>query len=464
MSHVLRRDFLKTGGAMVVGFSLRGVLPAQERNQPGPPDARQVDTWLAIHADNTATVYIGFAELGQGASTALLQIAAEELDLEMLQVKTVRLDTNVTPNQGGTYSSASINRGGPQIRTAAAEARLALLKLASAKLGAPLDRLTVSKGIVSSSTQSVSYGELVGDKRFNVAFTGSATPKPTSEYKIVGTPVLRNDTPAKVSAQYTYMQYVRVPGMLHGRVVRPRGQRMYGAGAKISSVDEASIGSIPGARVVRKGDFLGVVAGSEWDAIRAAQQLKVTWETPPTLPGDAALHDHMRAAKTEDSIVLERGNVAAGISAATHIVSQICHGPYHAHAPFGPNCALADVKADSVLLMCSTQDVYGTRNSLARVCSACPRKRFACSITKARAPTATVVMTTSRRPLHFFRSSPDKPVRLQFMRWDEHGWDNYGPAHVGEVPRRRRCATARSSPTNITAGSTAGAIPKPPRS
>ncbi|HEY2843494.1 MAG TPA: molybdopterin cofactor-binding domain-containing protein, partial [Bryobacteraceae bacterium] len=390
-----------------------------------------VDTWLAIHADNTATVYIGFAELGQGASTALLQIAAEELDLEMLQVKTVRLDTNVTPNQGGTYSSASINRGGPQIRTAAAEARLALLKLASAKLGAPLDRLTVSKGIVSSSTQSVSYGELVGDKRFNVAFTGSATPKPTSQYKIVGTPVLRNDTPAKVSAQYIYMQYVRVPGMLHGRVVRPRGQRMYGAGAKITSVDEASIGSIPGARVVRKGDFLGVVAVSEWDAIRAAQQLKVTWETPPALPGDAALHDHMRAAKTEDSIVLERGNVAAGISAATHTVSQICHGPYHAHAPFGPNCALADVKADSVLLMCSTQDVYGTRTSLSRLLGM-PAEKIRVQYYEGSGTYGHSCYDDIAQASALLSQLAGKPVRLQFMRWDEHGWDNYGPAHVGE--------------------------------
>ena len=302
---MIRRDFLKAGGALVVGFSLRDTLVAQEQvvrgTKAGPPDAQQVDTWLAIHADNTATVYIGFAELGQGASTALLQIAAEELDLDMSQIKTVRLDTNVTPNQGGTYSSASINRGGPQVRTAAAEARLALLKLASAKLNTPQDQLTVSKGVVSGSgIRSVTYGELVGDKPFNVTFTGNAPVKPTTEYKIVGTKFPRNDTPAKVSAQYTYMQYVRVPGMLHGRVVRPRGQRMYGAGAKIVSVDEASIRAIPGARVVRKGDFLGVVAENEWDAIRAAQQLKVVWETPPALPGNAGLYEHMRAAKTED--------------------------------------------------------------------------------------------------------------------------------------------------------------------
>src|SRR5258708_28731082 len=134
-----RREFLKTGGALVIGFQLRDVLSAQQR--PGPPDAKQIDTWLAIHADNTATVYVGFAELGQGASTALLQIAADELDLDMGQIKSVRLDTNVTPNQGGTYSSASIARGGPQVRTAAAEARLALLGMASKRLNVPAESL-----------------------------------------------------------------------------------------------------------------------------------------------------------------------------------------------------------------------------------------------------------------------------------------------------------------------------------
>src|SRR5580658_10055412 len=180
-----RRDFLKAGGALVVGFHLRDALLGQEAplvrgTVAGPPDAKQVDTWLAVHADNTATVYIGFAELGQGNSTALLQVAAEELDLEMSQIKTVRLDTNVTPNQGGTYSSAAINRGGPQVRTAAAEARLALLNLASKKLDAPVERLTVSRGVVSvkdSPARSVSYGDLVGGKLFNLPFTGTAPAK-----------------------------------------------------------------------------------------------------------------------------------------------------------------------------------------------------------------------------------------------------------------------------------------------
>jgi nicotinate dehydrogenase subunit B len=143
MTALPRREFLKGGGALVIGFSLRDVLTAQTTPGlarrgavAGPPDAKQIDTWLAIHADNTATVYVGFAELGQGASTALLQIAADELDLDMGQIKSVRLDTNVTPNQGGTYSSASIARGGPQVRQAAAEARRALLGMASTRLSA----------------------------------------------------------------------------------------------------------------------------------------------------------------------------------------------------------------------------------------------------------------------------------------------------------------------------------------
>src|SRR5207249_7939631 len=146
-----RRDFMKTGGALIVGFSLGDTSLAQNSASAAARslDLKQIDTWLAIHADNTATIYIGFAELGQGASTALLQVAAEELDLDMNQVQSVQLDTNITPNQGGTYSSAAINRGSPQIRSAAAEARQALLQLASKRLDTPGDRLSVTKGVVS---------------------------------------------------------------------------------------------------------------------------------------------------------------------------------------------------------------------------------------------------------------------------------------------------------------------------
>ena len=429
---------MKTGGALVVGFTLRDALGAQAPAAPAarsPLDLKQLDTWLAIHSDNTATIYIGFAELGQGASTALLQVAAEELDLDMSQVKSVQLDTNVTPNQGGTYSSAAINRGSPQIRAAAAEARQALLLLASKRLETPLESLSVSKGIVSvvgGASRSVKYGELVGDKPFNLAVTGSAPVKTPGQYKLVGTPIVRNDIPDKVSAKYAYMQHVRVPGMLHGRIVRPRGQGAYGAGAKILTLDEASIRGIQGARVVRRGDFVGVVAENEWDAVRAAQELRITWDTTPLLPGNDRMYEQMRSAETQDRIVLERGNVATALSTAPHVVSQIGRGPYHAHAAFGPNCAVADVKADSALVISTTQDVYGTRASLAGVLGM-PAEKIQVRYQEGASNYGHGCQDDAAQAAAIMSQIAGTPVRLQFMRWDEHGWDNYGPAHLGEV-------------------------------
>ncbi|HXQ27608.1 MAG TPA: molybdopterin cofactor-binding domain-containing protein [Candidatus Acidoferrales bacterium] len=442
-----RRKFLKAGGALVIGFSSAGFLgdalfaqgtaTAARGAAAGSPDPKQIDTWLAIHADNTATVYIGYVELGQGSTTSLLQIAAEELDLEMSQVSTVRLDTNLTPNQGGTYSSSSIARGSPAIRTAAAEARQALLALASKKLGAPVERLIVSKGVVTvgglgGEAPSVTYGELVGDKPFNLAFTGTAPVKPVSDYKLVGARPTRNDIPDKVSGKYVYIQHLRLPGMLHGRVVRPRGQGVYGAGAKVATIDESSIAGIAGARVVRKGDFVGVVAEREWDAVRAARQLKITWDMPATLPGNAGLYEKMRADKTTDRVVLERGNVSTALSGAPHVASGTYHCPYQMHAPFGPNCALGDVTPDSALVICSTQDVYATRNTLAGVLGLPPQKvrvqYYEGSGTYGHSCYDDVAQAAA-----ILSQLAGKPVRLQFMRWDEHGWDLYGPAHVGEI-------------------------------
>jgi nicotinate dehydrogenase subunit B len=446
-----RREFLKAGGALVIGFSSSGwaadALFAQSATPPtaargttaGPPDPREIDTWLAIHADNSATVFIGYVELGQGSTTSLLQIAAEELDLDMSQVRTIQLDTNVTPNQGGTYSSSSIARGSPAIRTAAAEGRQALLQMASKRLNTPIAQLSVARGVVSAAnftSGEVTYGELIGDGLFHLTITGKAPLKPVADYKLVGARPPRNDIPDKVSGKYVYLQHLRLPGMVHGRVVRPRGQGVYGAGAKVLTMDETSIANIPGARVLRKGDFVGVVADAEWDAIRAAQRLQITWDLPATLPGSDALYDAMRADKTIDRVVLERGDVTAAFSAASaggaQVASQNCHAPYQAHAPFGPNGALADVTGDSALVICSTQDVYATRNTVAGVLGMSAQKvrvkYFEGSGTYGHSCYDDVAQAAA-----LLSQLAGKPVRLQFMRWDEHGWDNYGPAHVGEV-------------------------------
>src|SRR5215471_16525336 len=300
-----RREFLKATGSLVVGFSAAEILEAQTPTSvtargtaSGPPDEAQLDSYFAIHPDNTVTIFSGYVELGQGGPTALRQIAAEELDLALEQVLTVRNDTFVCTN-GATYASMTVGVGGVKLRAAAAEARRALLTLASERLKVPLEDLNVEKGVIRTKTdpqRSVTYGELMGDKPFNhryeaVPYRGvglelprtnpaNASPKPRAEYKIVGQRIARADITDKVIGKYNYIQHVRVPGMLHGRVMWPRGQGAYAAGnLKIVSIDEQSIQAIPEAKIIRKGNFVGVAAAREWDAVRAARQLKVTWDT-----------------------------------------------------------------------------------------------------------------------------------------------------------------------------------------
>jgi nicotinate dehydrogenase subunit B len=438
-----RREFLKAGGAMVIGFSMRGEAFAQlpaggaaRGSVPGPPDQKLIDTWIAIHTDNTATAYIGYVELGQGASTALLQIAADELDLDMSQISSVRLDTHVTPNQGATVASAAIERGGPQIRAAAAEARQALLTLASRKLGVPADRLKVSKGIVSvagDTSKSVNYGDLLGDKPFEIALTGTAPQKTPSQYQLVGARHPRLDLPDKVSGHYTYVQHVRLPGMLHARVVRPLGQGAYADGAHLASFDESSIANIPGVRIVRRRDFLAVVSSNEWDAVRAAKQLHVTWDTPPSsLAGTAGLFDQMRSSKTTDSVIAEKGDVTAALARATHVVQATYRGPYQGHMPFGPNCAVADVTPAGTTVMCSTQSVYGTRDKVATVLGI-PATNVRVQYFEGAGTFGRSCYDDAAQAAAMVSKEVGAPVRVQFSRADEHGWDNFGPAHLADV-------------------------------
>ena len=433
-----RRNLLKGGGALVIGFSIGGsALPAAAArgDVAGPPDPNAIDSWIAVHADNTATIYLGKGEFGQGNTTGLLQIAGEELDLDMGQLRWVQLDTNVTPNQGATTSSSSIHRGGPQLRAAAAEARQALLALASTRLGVQTGSLTVSKGVVSIDghpTRSVTYGALLGDKPFNVKFTGTAPQKPINRYKLVGTRVPRVDIPAKASGTYVHMQHVRVPDMLHGRIVRPPGQGAYGAGAKPASIDESSIADIPTARVVRKGDFVGVVAEREWDAIKAARALKVTWQESATLPSNADLFERMRAAKTTDTVIADWGDAPNAFAQAAHVASSTYRCPYQSHAPFGPNCALADVGPNGALVMSSTQDIYNSRDMLAQVLGL-PIDKIRVQYYEGSGTFGRSCYEDAAQAAAVMSQAVGKPVRVQFMRSDELGWDDYGPAHLADV-------------------------------
>jgi CO/xanthine dehydrogenase Mo-binding subunit len=422
----------------VVGFSLLGAKPAlaARGDAAGPPNPDVIDTWIAIHADNTATIYFGKCELGQGNTTGLLQVAAEELDLGLDQVRSVRLDTNVTPNQGATSSSSSIHRDAPKLRAAAAQAREALLARAARRIGVQMGSLTVTRGVVSvrgeGGFRSVTYGELLGDRPFNVKFTGTAPLKPAGRYTIVGSSPPRVDIPAKAAGKYEHIQHVRVPGMLHGRVVLPKGQGAFSAGARIKEYDEASINHIPGVRVVRKNGFIGVVAEREWDAIKAAQQLKVTWEERPELPGNDNLFKRMRAEKTTDTIIANVGNPdqAMAVAAHTRSASYLC--PYQGHLPFAPNCAVADVTSEGALVRCSSQDIYNARSMLATVLGL-PVEKVRVQYYESSGTFGRSCYEDAAQAAAILSQAVNRPVRLQYMRWDEHGWDNYGPAHIAEV-------------------------------
>jgi CO/xanthine dehydrogenase Mo-binding subunit len=266
--------------------------------------------------------------------------------------------------------------------------------------------------VAGNAARSVTYGDLLGDRSFDIPFTGTAPQKPVAQYRVVGTNVPRRDLPDKVSGTYVYVQHVRLPGMLHGRVVRPRGQRAYADGARVVTLDEASIKDIPGVRIVRQRDFVGVVSVTEWDAIRAA--------------------DRMRAAATTDTTIAERGDVAASLGSAAHVVKATYRGPYQAHAPFGPNCAVADATVDPAVVICSSQGIYGTRDKVAAVLGL-PADRVRVEYYEGAGTFGRSCFDDAAEAAAIMSQAVGKPVRVQFMRWDEHGWDNYGPPHLADV-------------------------------
>jgi CO/xanthine dehydrogenase Mo-binding subunit len=445
----LRRRLIQSGGALLVGLSLGGcaasrredaanapaLLPVLRDPVPGPPDAAEVDSWLAIHEDDTATLYIGFAELGQGATTALLQVAAEELEFPLERLHAAPLDTHRSVNQGGTYSSASVQRGRPQVAAAAAHARATLLDLAAVHLGVDRDALAVERGVVfdrNTPSRRVSYGRLVGGRQLRTRIEGTPLLKPVENYTLVGARVPRADLSSRVDGTHVYIQHIRLPGMLHGRVVRPRGQARYGAGARVLAVDESSIAHIPGARLLRQGDFIGVVAPSEWNAVRAAAALRVQWEQPPPLPGTEGLHEALRTARTVDNVVAERGDPAGAAAGAAARVRFTGHGPYQAHAPFAPNCALADIRADGGLVICSSQDIYACRRTLAALLGL-PQEKLRVQFAESSGTYGHSCYDDAAQAAALLSRLAGAPVRVQFMRHDEHGWDTYGPPHVGDV-------------------------------
>jgi len=330
---------------------------------------------------------------------------------------------------------------------AAAQAKQALLGLASASLGVPAASLTVDKGVVSGADKTVTYGQLVGGKLFNVTYTGTtllagqSPSKQVQSYKQVG--ILnypRYDIPPIVSGTTTYVQNVRLPGMLHGRIVRPRGQGAYGDGTNPVpvQVDTASISHIPNVSIVHVGNFLGVTAPKEFDAIQAAAQLKVTWSTPPAITPTGNVWKSMRdfdaAGKAPARIATQKGDVDAGMKSAVKTYANTFSYHYNMHAPIGPNAAIADVTPGGAIIYTHVKDGYGTsRPKIAAVLQMDPSRVRIVYYKGASSFGGGAQHVDTGQSAAIMSKAVGKPVRVQYMRWDEHGWDNYSPATLWDV-------------------------------
>ncbi len=432
---ISRRTFLKGTGALIVAFGLPVELRAQTGNSPakfgGPLPPREIDSWLVIAQDGSVTVQSGKVELGTGVSTALRQIVAEELDFPFERIIWVQADTTRTVDQRPTTGSETIKAGGAQMRQAAAEARQVLLELASTRLGAPVEQLVVSNGVISvkgDPSKRVSYGELIGGKRFYREVTGRVKPKSPKSYRLVGTPVKRVDIPGKVTGTYTYIQDVRLPGMLHGRVVRPAG-----VGATLISVDQDSVRNVPGVvQVVRKGNFVGVVAESEEQAIRAARELKVAWQEPSNLPETKDLHEMLRKTPSTPRELAKSGDVEAALASATKLLKATYRWPFQSHGSIGPSCGVADVRNGGATIWSGTQGAHQLRPTIAQLLGLSP-ENVRVIFVEASGCYGHNGADDAAADAALLSQAVGKPVRVQWMRHDEHGWEPKGPAMVMDV-------------------------------
>ena len=420
-----RRGFLKGAGALVVSFA----IPEPASAQQADPKLQQLDAWLAVGADGQVTVFCGKVELGTGVQTALAQIVAEELDVAFARVFMLMGDTALCQNQGPTVGSQTIYRAGPQLRQAAAEARRTLLEMAAAGLSVEAANLAVKDGIVSAPDgKNVSYAELVGGKKIDRAFSGSAKPKSPDRHTVVGKPIPRVELPGKVFGTHVYVQNLRMPGMLHGRVVRPPMPE-----ARLDGVDEASVKSLPGSvRVVVKGNFVGVVAEREEQAIRAARALKVRWTQGVELPEMGDMPAFTRGTPSRPRVLAASGDVETALGAAAKPHRAQYYVPHQMHGSIGASCAVASVTPDGATLWSPTQSSFNLRDAVARVLDM-PRDKVRLVWIEGSGCYGHNGADDATADAALMSQAVGRPVRVQWMRHDEHGNEPKGAAMVMEV-------------------------------
>lgn len=450
-----RRKFLKRSSALVFTFSSGGLslvsldsALAQNLAQAARDiDPANLDTWLAFDSEGAVTAFFGKMDMGQGVDTAIAQVVAEELDLNVTNVSVVMGDTHRTPNQGGASGSSGCRLGSNALRNAAAQARQVLITRAADLLGVTTEQLAVEDGLVfvsANRSRAIHYRDLIaegfateldwnGSYGNNLNVHGSASVKAPGDYKVVGAAVARKDIPGKILAITEFCHHVTLPNMLHARSIRPPI-----ANAVPVSVNEASIAAYPDVRVVRKGDYLAVVAESEWHAIKAARELEVTWsQTAAPFPAMEQLFEYIRTTPAaSDSASGGFGGTPydsqpalAAIAAAAQQIEAEYEVPFQSHARMGPSVGVADVSNGMAVVYSDTQKSHNTRDGLAKFLGL---------------PAENVRVIWKPGPGSYGRSDADeaafeaallsqmleRPVRMQWMRHEGHGWDPKAPACV----------------------------------
>jgi len=435
---ISRRDLLCGTGALVVGFSIAPAF-AQETPQPAraakapagpvPPGSLKIDpyldSWIKVDASGRVDVFTGKAELGQGSKTALLQVAAEELSMPLDKITITTADTSLTVNEGFTAGSHTMQDSGTAIRNAAAQVREILIGEASKRLKLPPEQLKVADGkVLGPNGANISYGDLVSGALIHVKAELTSKLKSPRDFRIMTTSVPRLDIPAKVTGGEAYVQDMKLPGMVHARVIRPPSYD-----AQLKSFDRATIEKMPGVvKVIRNGNFLAVAAQKEFQAIQAMRVLAANaqWAETTKLPDQAKLHEMVLAAKSADYLDFERSSGPVAADATTHEASY--SKPYHSHGSIGPSCAVAHMKGGQLTVWTHTQGVYPDRAAIAQMLKM-KLEQVRCIHTQGSgcyghngaddaAGDAAMIASTM----------PGTPVRLQWMREQELSWEPFGPA------------------------------------
>ena len=429
-SRFSRRAVLK-GGALTVGFGFAGLpLRASAQGAARVLDVKEVDAFLAVNGDGTVTVFCGKVDLGQGLRIAIPQIAAEELGIGVDKIKYVEGDTALTPDQGRTAGSNGIQRGGVQIRQAAATARKALIELAAQRLNAKPEDLVAANGEVrpKAGGAGVSFAGLIGGRHFDLKLDPKAPLKDPASYTIVGKALARPDVPAKCTGKHVYMHDFSVPNMLHARVIRPAS-----VGAKLVSVDESSIKDIDGAKILRVKDLLAVVADDEWTAVRAARSLRAQWSEGTGLPVQADLAATLRADPgIVDETLLSKGTPAAQRPQGAKALTATYYWPMQSHGSIGPSCAIADVGADAATVWTASQGTHGNRNTFAKFLGL-PREKVRLIYLEGSGCYGMNGHEDAAADAAILSRAAGRPVRVQWSREDELGWDPKGPPQLLDI-------------------------------